>query len=448
MSVTPLRRFMRSVRARIDGSRNLQRILENTSWLVADKLFRMGIGLVIWVWIARYLGPEQFGFYSYALAFVGLVGAVSGLGLDRIVVRDLVREPASRQELLGTTFLLRLIGGAAAMLIAVCLIVFLRTDDASAWLLVAVIAASLLFQPFGAIELWFESQVLSKFSVIARNAAFSLAAIVKVALILGGASLIAFAWAGLGESALVALGLYLAYRFNGARMMDWTASIRRARTLLKESWPLILSGLAIMIYMRVDQIMIGEILGDAAVGSYTAATRVSEIWYFIPVVIMSSLTPSIIEARKKGEEHYYKRMAQVFRVMSMIAIGIAVPMTFLSHSVITFLFGNEYAQAGSVLMIHIWAAIFVFLGVAQTPWTVNEGLAMLSLRRTMAGAIANVLLNLILIPRYQLLGAAVATVISYALSAFLANVLDRRTRRIFWLQALSLAPWKSASRAI
>lgn len=215
-----------------------------------------------------------------------------------------------------------------------------------------------------------------------------------------------------------------------------------AKSLVKESWPLILSGVTIMIYMRIDQIMLGEMVGNQAVGIYSAATRISEIWYFIPMAVVSSVSPAIFAAKQNSETLYVKRIKQLLRLMVLISLVIALPMSFLSGTIITILFGNGYAEAGQVLAIHIWASLFVFMGVATSPWFIAEGLTHLSLRRTLMGAITNVVLNLFLIPAYAGIGAAIATVISQAFASFFSNLTHAKTRNLFLIQLQSLLIYK------
>ena len=442
MSVPWIKYLPDFLRNRLESRQNLQKILTNTVWLFADRILRMGFGLVVGVWVARYLGPEQFGLFSYVLAFVALFGVFATLGLDDIVVRDIVRNPSDKDEILGATFSLKLLGGLVGILLTTAGILLLRPNDRLTHSMVAIIASGLIFQSFDTISFWFQSQVQIKYVVYAKNGAFILIALAKVGLILSHASLIAFAWAALAEIILGAVGLTLAYGANGHIVRAWRGSIARARSLLTDSWPLILAGLAIVVYMKIDQIMLGEMLGNQAVGLYSAATRISEIWYFIPVAIVSSASPSIVEAKAISDSLYYQKVDKLFRLMAVLAFSIVIPMTFFSGHIIDLLYGPEFAGAGSVLAIHIWAAVFVFLGVAQGPWTVNEGLMKLSLQRTVIGAVANVVLNLLLIPRIGVVGAAISTLIAQALSSCILNRFDRRTRRIFTLQMRALVVWR------
>jgi PST family polysaccharide transporter len=209
---------------------------------------------------------------------------------------------------------------------------------------------------------------------------------------------------------------------------------------------LAIAGMAVVLYMKIDQVMLGEMLGDRDVGLYSAAIRLSEVWYFIPVSIVTSVSPSLFEAKKISAALYYQRLGRLSRLVALIALAIAVPMTFASGYLMTTLYGSEYKDAGTVLAVHIWAALFVFLGVAQNPWTVSEGLTKLALLRTSLGAAANIFLNLLLIPTYGPTGAAIATTVSYALSAVILNALSPKTRMIFTLQLSSMIPVRLGSR--
>ena len=341
----------------------LRKIIANTGWLFADRILRMSAGLFVGVWVARYLGVQQFGLFNYAGAFVALFSPVATLGLDSLVVRDIVHDSSGKGQILGTAFWLKLVGGICSLLLAVGCICFLRKNDTLTILLVAILATVGIVQALDTIDLWFQSQVQSKYTVLAKNTAFVIIALIKVILIKMQAPLIAFAWATLAEVCLGAVGLVILYESKGYSLRLWSWSFPRAQALLKESWPLIFSSFAITIYMKIDQIMLGEMVGNEAVGIYSAAARISEVWYFIPMVIVSSVSPTIFAAKKTSESLYDQSLKKLLRLMALLSIVIALPMSLLSESIITMLFGNGYAAAGSVLAIHIWASLFVFLGV-------------------------------------------------------------------------------------
>ena len=408
-------------------------ILQNVAWLFFDRILRMGVGLFVGVWVARYLGVEKFGILNYATAIVALFNPLTKLGLDGLIIRSIVREPGIKDQILGTTFWLKLAGAIASIFLAVSSIFVLHHDDQLTVRIVAILATAGIFQAFDAIDYWFQSQIQSKYTVVARNTAFIITALVKVALIKMQAPLVAFAWATLAEVALGTVGLIIAYRFKGYSIF-WRWSLTLAKTLLQESWPLMLSGLTIMIYMKIDQIMLGEMVDTTAVGLYSAATRISEVWYFIPMAIASSVAPRIYAAKDISEEVYYQKIQQLLRLLVLISIFVALPMTFLSNRIITILFGTSYLAAGSILAIHIWATVFVSMGIATGIWFVAEGFTHFAFQRNLIGAVTNIFLNLFLIPAYAGVGAAIATVISYAIASFLSHSINLKTRKIFKLQ--------------
>lgn len=413
----------------------------NTTWLFVEKILRLVIGLFVGVWVARYLGPAQYGLFNYVQAFVGLFSAFATLGLDGIVVRELIKDESKKDELLGTAFWLKIMG-AIMMLIMIAIAVQFTSNDHYTNILVFIVAGSTIFQAFNVIDFYFQAKVLGKFIAMANSITLLLSSIVKIALILYKAPLIAFVWASAFDNLILALGYIYFYKKVSWHHNQQSTPIRHllfhftfnkklAISLLKDSWPLILSGLAVMIYMRIDQVMLQEMIGSEAVGQYSAAVRISEAWYFIPMVITSSLFPAIINAKKKSEELYYARLQRLYDLMVWISLAVAIPMTFLSNWVINLLYGSAYSQAGSVLMIHIWVGMFVSLSVASGQWYINEGLTIYAFYRNLLGAICNIFLNLILINKYKIIGAAMATLIAYMLASYVFDSFNSKTRITF-----------------
>ena len=425
------------IRRRIAHRSKLLKIVDNIGWLFFDKILRMGVGLLIGVWIARYLGPEQFGLLNFTAALIGLFGALAGMGLQGIVVREIVQDPACREDTLGTAAALQLLGGAVAYSLLLATVFYMRPQDLLSQLVAAILGAMVLLKASEVAGYWFESQVQSKYTVWVQNSAFLFFAGIKVVLILSGASLINFAWAMLAEALVVALALTLALHRLGPPLYSLRISYDRCCALLKAGWPLMLSSIAVMIYMKIDQIMIGQMLGNDAVGIYSAAVRISEIWYFIATAVAASVLPAILEAKKHSEGQYRQRLQGLFDLMTWMAIIVALPVTFFATPLVTMLFGADYKEAGGVLAIHVWATVFVFLGVAGGNWFLAENQQLISLQRTALGAVVNVLLNILLIPMMGVVGAAWATLISYAIAAMLSDVLQRATRDMFMMKLKS-----------
>jgi polysaccharide transporter, PST family len=404
-----------------------------------DRILRMGVGLFVGVWVARYLGPAQFGSLNFALAYVALFGSLTTLGLDGIIVREIVRDAGSTLDVLGSALALRLSGSVVALLASLAIVRLIEPHDLMALKLVSISATGLIFQAFDTIDSYFQSQVLSKLTVLAKNGAFLLVAGLRIWLVHLQAPVWLFAVAGVAELALGAIGLAIAYTWVGGSLLKWRTNWNLSTGLVKQGWPLILSGMAIMIYMRIDMVMLQVMRGDAAAGLYAAATKVSEVWYFIPTAIVSSVAPAIMRS-KTNPLLYYSRLRTLFSAMILAAITIGSGVALASGWIVKHLYSGAYGQAAPILAVHIWASVFVFMGVAQSPWDISENLLKLSFYRTAAGAIANIAINIVLIPRYSALGAALATVISYAISAFFANAFHARTRPIFYLQLKSFIP--------
>jgi PST family polysaccharide transporter len=436
-----LRLLPAPLRARIEHRFGLRRALINTGWLFGDRLLRMGVGLVVWMLMARYLGPGQFGSLNYALAFVSLFGAVASLGLNGIVVRDLVEEPEDAGTTLGTALVLQLAGGLLAFCAAVALIGLIRPDDSLVRLMVILLGSLMVFKATDVVKYWYESQVQSKYVVWVENSAFLLFAVVKILLILVQAPLIAFVWTLFAEGVFVSIGLLGMYAWREGSLHTWKGRARRAGQLLRDSWPLTLSALAVMAYLRIDQIMIGQMMGDDAVGIYSAAVRISEVWYFIPMAIVASVFPAIIEARKQEKSVYLQRLQKLYDLMVLLALLVAVPVTIFADGIMLALFGEAYQAAGAVLAVHIWAGVFVFLGVASSKWFLIENLQNHAFYRTALGLLVNVASNLLLIPKYGVMGAAIATLLSQVVAAWLYDAIQKSTRPSFVLKTGSLLPF-------
>lgn len=410
----------------------IRRYGANTAWLMGEKLLRMFIGLFVGIWVARYLGPEQFGLLSYAQSFVFLFTAIATLGLDSIVVRELVRDNSQQQVLLGTSFALKLIG-SLCILPLLWLGVQFTSNDSYTNLLIFIIASGTIFQSFNVIDFYYQSSVLSKYVAFANTLTLALSSIIKIALILNQASLVAFALVGVFDTIILALGfIYFYIHKTQHSIRHWQFDRVVAKRLLKDSWPLIISSVMISMYIKIDQIMIKEMLDSNAVGQYAAAVRLSEAWYFIPMAICSSIFPAILNAKKVSKKLYYQRLENLYLLMIGLAIVVALPVSLLSSEIIHILYGSEYLLSGQILIVHIWAGLFVGIGIASSNWMISEGLQAYSMINTTIGTFMNIVLNYILINKIGVLGAALSTVITYAFASYLLQFFFKATRKNFY----------------
>ena len=441
MSAIWLKYLPAFLRKRLAHRQVLQAVVGNTGWLFLERALRMVVGVAIGVWVARHLGPDQFGLLSYAAALTVLFSPLASVGVDRVLLRDLVQNRNGRYESLGTAFFLKLIASAVACGLAGLTATILRPSSDVVPAMTVIISLALVFQSFDAIKVWFESLVRSKYVAIGQCVAVAVSALVKVLLIIYDASLVAFAWAILLESAIGALGLLLTYRRTGEVLQKWRLTRTRTRRLLGDSWPFLVAALATGgIQMKVGQLMIGHMLDDKALGIYVAATRLSETWFFLPAIVASSVTAVITRAKMEDEKLYYRWIESSLRALALSAIGIATLTSLTAPFLIDLLFGPDYADAAPVLRVHIWTTVFAFLGIGVTPWILNEGCMRLAMWRSITAMVTDVTLNLILIPKWGVVGAAVSALAGWAVGFFLLNLVLPGTRRIFWIQLRACLP--------
>lgn len=421
--------------SKISSNEGLILAINNSGWLLFDKLIRMTLGLLVGAWVARYLGPAQYGELAYVLAYLAFFQAIALLGMDGIVVRDIVKDRECAGEILGSAFTLRIIAGSLCWLLAIILMAFMNGWQHNSVYITALAGSTLVFQVADTIDLWFQSQSQSRRTVLAKLIAYLISNGVKVFLIINKAPLIAFAAVMALDAFAAAISLAYAYqRFPCAQY--WQPIKKRTFILLRESWPFILSGLSIIIYMRIDQIMIKELLGEQSLGIYAAVLPLSMLWSFIPMTLSVSLAPLVARKKKEGQVAYINTLSAIFRGFAVLGWLICIPVALISPCIVEVLFGPAYQSGSLVLSIIIFCNLFINMGVAQSLWILNEGKSKLSLYKTLIGALTCIVANLTLIPVYGIYGAAVSAVLAQSVSTMLANIL--LCREIFYMQIKSL----------
>lgn len=405
------------------------KIISNAGWLFSGRVFRIVISLLINVWIARYLGPGQFGILQYALAFSSLFLPLSTIQIAPVVTRDLVRQPESKNIILGTAFILQLAGGIIAAIASITLILLISPGNLLILLLVSIGALKFIFNSLQPIENWFEARVASKFRVLAESFAFIIITILKCCLIILGASVALLAAAIVLESLLYACGLIFYYYKDQQTLLKWKTNLAEIKYFLKESLPLVLSATAILLYLNIDRVMLGNMIDKTAVGIYSTAATLSESWSFLPVIVSSSFYPMIIKSKTLGNKAYGQRVQKFYDLIILLAYCLILVIIPCSGLLIMSLYGEAYRAAIPILTVHIWSVLFIFISEAQSKWIVSEGLQKVNFFSRLAGLVSNVLLNLWLIPLYQGMGAAIATLISYAIGGYLFYLIIPDTRK-------------------
>ena len=417
----------------------------NTSWLLSERVLRMVVSLFVGIYVARYLGPERFGLLSYALSFVWLFSSLASFGLDDILVRELVKSPEQRNNLLGTVFWLKVCGALVMGTTIVLVLKYMVEDQQTNWM-IGLITFGFLFQATNIVDFYFQSQVQSKFAVRAQAIQLILTSLFKIYLVWNQAELIWFAFALMLDQAVVAVLFLLVYHWKIGWFPFFSFRWKQAKKLMRDAWPLIFAGMVVSVYMKIDQVMLKEMLDVKAVGVYAAAVKLCEAWYFLPTALIASLFPAVIEAKIKSKTLYDKRVQNLYDLMVWSSIAVALPTTLLADWVILILYGTDFQEAADVLRIYIWAGVFVTLGIASSKWLIAENLQRYLFLRTILGALLNVGFNLWLIPIYGIKGAAIATLVAQGTASFLSLSFFKKTRHNFLFAAKSLSIYGAYKR--
>ncbi len=425
------------IREWLAGRQQLQKTISNTGWLLLDRSVRIVIGLTIGAWIARYLGPPQFGKLAYVISFIAFFQVISTLQGDGFIVRDIAQSRAEPALILGTALRLRLILGAASWLGATGLMFLLHPEDPELYRLTFILGGAMIFQAADTVDLWFQSQSMSRHTVMAKLSAYLCSNGLKVALLILKAPLMAFAAVICLESALLALALAVAYRrrtTGGA----WRGEMAQARQLLKLCWPFIISSLMVTVFMRIDQIMLKEMTGERELGIYAAALVISQAWSVIPTTMAVSLAPFVARRMALDEKLYQDALVKIFRLFALVSLTGALLTALASPWIIRVMYGPAYDYSSVILRAHVFVNVIIFQGIAQGLWVVNKEVRIVTLAATSIGAAAGILSNAALIHTFGILGAVAAYYVSQGLSIVIIpclcrpDLLDLYKRAYWW----------------
>ncbi|GAB3944212.1 flippase [Spirosoma harenae] len=415
-------------------------LVKNIGWIFFDKIFRMAASLIIGVWIARYLGPSQFGVLNYVSIFPLVLTAFAGLGLTNILFNEFASETSSTviKSLAITSFFIKLMAGLLSFILIVLVSVYIHTDLMMN-ILITISATSLIIQSLDIVDVYFQSQRIVQYSIIPKLIVFFIATGFRAFGLWHKADLLFFVVitsVELVASSLLSFGVYANYvklKFSELTL-DWS----QAKHLVRLSWPLMLSELFLFLYVRVDLLMIKQLSTTTELGNYSVTIRITDIWYFIPVAITTGMMPSIINMRLVDYKEYLNRYTYLLNTLVALSITIAVGCTLTADWIINLLYGAQYQGVGAVFSLNIWIGVFVFLAIGSDRWFILESMQRFVLYRTIAGALVNIILNLILIPLYGALGASIATLVSQTFASYVINGFFSKSREIFRLQTNAL----------
>ena len=408
-----------------------RRHVTNFSWLMVEQAVRVAGAVLIGAYVARYLGPERYGLLAYAMSYVALFVAISAVGIEPIAVRRLIRKSDEEPRILGTALVLRLMG-TLAMWLLISLSLLVSRIDSEPRVLISILALGTGFQVFRVIEFHYLSRVESRYVVRIQLVVLGLSAVLKVVLVQLAAPLVWFALVVAFDGLVLSAGLVLVYRFRSRRVLRWRFDPALARQLLRDSWPILVYAYFVAANMNLDRIMLGALMDDRSVGLYSAAVSVSSVWYFIPLAFGSTFFPYIVS---KSEQEDDGNIATLFSLLQILSVFGAVVVAALSSNIVDMMFGSEFQDASSVLAIHIFTGIFLFHVSLRSRVLTARNQQRLS-TWLMGGCLAtNAVGNALLIPAFGIVGAAWASVLSWAACVLVFPLLAEETRsfvRVFF----------------
>ncbi len=310
-------------------------------------------------------------------------------------------------------------------LAAISLMYLLHPEDGKLCLLVIVVGAMLVFQASDTVDLWFESQSQSKRTVLAKLVSYLFSNGIRVFLLFSKAPLIAFAGVICLEAAALAIALIVAYR-RFPTDDRWRADMAHAKRLLHLCWPFMASGVMVTAYMRIDQIMLKEMLGERELGIYAVALTLSQVWNFIPATLVASLAPFVARKKSRGEAEYQDALVIIFRFFAIVAFIGAGLTALASPWIVGLLYGAEYRSSAVVLSVLVFVIVFVFQGIAQTLWVINDNVRIVNLIGTSLAALISIVANVVLIRKFGIMGAVFSFLLAQGASVVVIPCLLRR----------------------
>lgn len=427
----------------------LIQVLRNIAWHSSEKILRMITGFLVGLWLARYLGPKQYGSLNYVMAWLGMFNAIAWLGVGETVMRDMVRDRADEGRILGSAFLIRLCGSVLAVSAALIAAHWVGSFDSTQMVLLAILCIGVPFAetPAG-VWMWFASHTNIRPVVLGKNLAMILGALAKVGVIMLGAGLIALSAVLAFESVLMGGFLFGAYYLQGQRFSRWRFDLDHARQMLRTGLPIILSALVVSLNARVDQLMLGHLTSMTDVGIYSAALRFSEIWWVVPPMLVQTLAARYIYPKDLGMQ-LQTNVARIVAGMAMLSLLPCILLSVAGTDLLNLVLGKQYQGASTVLMIHIWTAVLVFIDAPVNQYLLATNRQAQLVVKSIVLLLLNLSLALFLVPAYGAQGAAIGILTAQALTVLALPLLYPPLRDIFriYLQAVAEAPHLAKSSA-
>ena len=381
--------------------------VKNAGWLIGGRIAQMLINLVVGLLTARYLGPSNFGLINYAAAYTGFFSAFCSLGINSVIVKEIIDNPDEEGKIIGTSLGMKAVSSFFSAIAIICIVSIIDAGEKATVLVAALCSIGMIFQIFETINYWFQSRLQSKVTAIATFAAYVVTAAYKVVLLALGKSVEWFAFATSVDYICIGILLFIAYKKNGGRkfLFSW----EYGKSILKKSCHFILPGMMVAIYAQTDKIMLKQMISEAEIGFYATAVSLSGIWCFVLSAIIDSVYPSIMQANRTDEELFVKRNKQLYALVFYISVFVSLVLAIFAKPIVYILYGEAYLPAVIPLRIITWYTAFSYLGVAKNAWVVCKDRQKYLIYVYAAAAFSNVVLNLLFIPKFGASGAAFAS---------------------------------------
>lgn len=418
------------IEKRLNLTETKQIIVTNLFWAVLGKVVQLLGGLIVGIIVARYLGPERYGLMNYVISLVFLFQTFSIFGLDQIEVREEARGVQPYSKIIGTAFGLKVMLSIIFMVLVV-LTSWIADADGYTTLLVSVYSLTIVFNSFGVIRNYFFSIVQNKYVVKAEIIRTLIGITIKLILLVAHANLTWFMCAYAFDGLLLSIGYLVAYRVRIGSVREWSFSGSYARFLFKESFPLLLTSAAVIIYQRIDQVMIGQMIDKEAVGYFAVASRFVEVLIFIPMIFSQTITPILVKTREKSQEEYVMKGQQFMNFSIWFSLLTSVIVAALAYWLVLYTFGTAYLPAVPVLQVMAFKSAATALSNTAGAMLVTEGLQRYAIFRDGLGCLVCVTLNFYLLPRYGIIAAAFVAIASTIAAGYLADAIIPAYRHLF-----------------
>ena len=386
----------------------------NAGWLIVGKIAQMVLNLCVTLLTARYLGPANYGLINYGSAYTAFFMAFCTLGINSVIVKELIDSPEDEGKIIGSTLVLRAISSFLSAVMIVALVSIIDANEPTTIIVTTLCSVGLFFHIFDTFNYWFQSKLLSKTTAIVSLIAYFIMSIYKVALLVLGKSVEWFAFALALDYICIGIMLFVAYKHYGGRKLGFSKSI--SKRLLSKSVYFILPSLMVAIYGYTDKFMLKQMLSETEVGYYSTATAVSSLWCFVLSAIIDSMYPTIMEAHKKDKILFEIRNKQLYAIVFYFSVIVSILFCIFGKLAIKILYGDAYMSAVIPLRIVTWYTAFSYLGVARNAWIVCENKQKYLKYIYVSAALSNIVLNYLFIPVWGPSGAAVASLITQILT--------------------------------